>query len=409
MTRVFDDDLSAGFGTRAIHAGQRPDPLAGAIMTPVYLTSTYVQDALGENKGYEYARGKNPTREAFERNVAALEGARHGFAFASGMGCLDSLMKLFRSGDHVICAENVYGGTFRLFDRVLQHFGMSFSYVDTRDAQRVADAVRPNTRAILVETPTNPLMRITDLEAVGTIARKAGALFIVDNTFSSPYFQRPFEFGADVVYHSTTKYLNGHSDMIGGVAVLNDDELAARLQFIQNAAGAVPGPFDAWLALRGTKTLHLRMRQHDANGRRAAEWLVERLGPDRVFYAGLSTHPQHELAKKQMSGFGGMISVELDTRERAAHVLGHVKVFALAESLGGVESLISHPASMTHASVPPELRARLGITDGLIRLSCGVEEPEDLRVDLERGFAGIPAAGKREAAAKRRAEASAAD
>ena len=410
MTRVFDDDLSTGFGTRAIHAGQRPDPLAGAIMTPVYLTSTYVQDALGEHKGYEYARGKNPTREAFERNVAALEGGRHGFAFASGMGCLDSLMKLFRSGDHVICAENVYGGTFRLFDRVLQHFGMSFSYVDTRDAQRVADAVRPNTRAILVETPTNPLMRITDLEAVGTIARKAGALFIVDNTFSSPYFQRPFEFGADVVYHSTTKYLNGHSDMIGGVAVLNDDELAARVQFIQNAAGAVPGPFDAWLALRGTKTLHLRMRQHDANGRRVADWLVERVGPERVFYAGLSTHPQHELAKKQMSGFGGMISVELDTRERAAHVLGRVKVFALAESLGGVESLISHPASMTHASVPPDLRARLGITDGLIRLSCGVEEPEDLLEDLERGFHGIPEAAKRDGSqAKRRAEATAAD
>ena len=409
MTRVFDDDLSAGFGTRAIHAGQRPDPLAGAIMTPVYLTSTYVQDALGEHKGYEYARGKNPTREAFERNVAALENGRHGFAFASGMGCLDSLMKLFRSGDHVICAENVYGGTFRLFDRVLQHFGMSFSYVDTRYADRVADAVRPNTRAILVETPTNPLMRITDLAAVGTIARKAGALFIVDNTFSSPYFQRPFEFGADVVYHSTTKYLNGHSDMIGGVAVVKDDELAARLQFIQNAAGAVAGPFDAWLALRGTKTLHLRMRQHDANGRRVADWLVEQVGAERVFYAGLSTHPQHELAKKQMSGFGGMISVELDTRERAAHVLGRAKVFSLAESLGGVESLISHPASMTHASVPPEIRARLGITDGLIRLSCGVEEPEDLLEDLERAFAEIPALGRRESASKRRAEASAAD
>ena len=409
MTRVFDDDLSAGFGTRAIHAGQRPDPLAGAIMTPVYLTSTYVQDALGEHKGYEYARGKNPTREAFERNVAALESGRHGFAFASGMGCLDSLMKLFRSGDHVICAENVYGGTFRLFDRVLQHFGMSFSYVDTRYADRVADAVRPNTRAILVETPTNPLMRITDLDAVGTIARKAGALFIVDNTFSSPYFQRPFEFGADVVYHSTTKYLNGHSDMIGGVAVVKDDELAARLQFIQNAAGAVAGPFDAWLALRGTKTLHLRMRQHDANGRRVADWLVEQVGAERVFYAGLSTHPQHELAKKQMSGFGGMISVELDTRERAAHVLGRAKVFSLAESLGGVESLISHPASMTHASVPPEIRARLGITDGLIRLSCGVEEPEDLLEDLERAFAEIPALGRRESASKRRAEASAAD
>ena len=392
MTRVFDEDLTAGFGTRAIHAGQRPEPLAGAIMTPVYLTSTYVQDALGEHKGYEYARGRNPTREAFERNVAALEGGRHGFAFASGMGCLDSVMKLFRAGDHIICAENVYGGTFRLFDRVLQHFGLAFSYVDSRDAQRVADAVRPNTRAILVETPTNPLMRITDLAAVSAIARKAGALFIVDNTFSSPYFQRPFQFGADIVYHSTTKYLNGHSDMIGGVAVTLDDELAAKLQFILNAAGAVPGPFDAWLALRGTKTLHLRMRQHDANGRQIAAWLAEQLGPERVYYAGLPSHPQHELAKRQMSGFGGMISIELDTRERAAHLLGRVKVFSLAESLGGVESLISHPASMTHASVPPEMRAKLGITDGLVRLSCGVEEVEDLLADLERGFEDIPRA-----------------
>src|SRR5256885_3814134 len=392
MTRVFDEDLSAGFGTRAIHAGQRPEPLAGAIMTPVSLTATYVQEGLGQNKGCEYARGKNPSREAFERNVAALEGGIHGFAFASGMGCLDSIMKLFRSGDHVICAENVYGGTFRLFDRILQHFGLAFTYVDTRDAQRVADAVRPNTRAILIETPTNPLMRITDLAAAASIARKAGALLIVDNTFASPYFQRPLEFGADVVYHSTTKYLNGHIDMIGGVAVVKDDELAAKLQFIQNAAGAVPGPFDAWLALRGTKTLHLRMRQHDANGRRIAEWLVEQVGPERVYYAGLPTHPQHDLAKRQMTGFGGMISVELDTRERAAHLLGRIKVFSLAESLGGARALNSHPASMTHASVPREMRAKLGITDGLVRLSCGVEDIEDLLADLERGFADIPKA-----------------
>jgi cystathionine beta-lyase/cystathionine gamma-synthase len=264
--------------------------------------------------------------------------------------------------------------------------------VDTRDAQRVADAVRPNTRAILVETPTNPLMRITDLAAVAAIARKAGALFIVDNTFSSPYFQQPFQFGADIVYHSTTKYLNGHSDMIGGIAIVTDDELAAKLQFILNAAGAVPGPFDAWLALRGTKTLHLRMRQHDANGRRIAAWLVEQLAPERVYYAGLPSHPQHDLAKRQMSGFGGMISIELDTRERAAHLLGRVKVFSLAESLGGVESLISHPASMTHASVPPDMRSKLGITDGLVRLSCGVEEVEDLLADLERGFEDMPSA-----------------
>jgi cystathionine gamma-lyase len=386
MTRVFDDDLEAGFATRAIHAGQRPEPLAGAIMTPVYLTSTYVQEGLGQNKGYEYARGKNPTREALERNVAALEGARHGFAFSSGMGCLDSIMKLFRSGDHVVCGENVYGGSFRLFDRLLQNFGLCFSYVDTRDPQRIADAITPATRMVFVETPTNPLMRITDLRASAEIAHRADALLLVDNTFASPFFQRPFEFGADIVYHSTTKYLNGHSDMVGGIAVLNDDDLAVRLQFILNSAGAVPGPFDAWLALRGTKTLHLRMPRHDQNGRAIAAWLAERLGAERVIYPGLPSHPQHELAKAQMSGFGGMISVELDTKERAAEVLGRCRLFSLAESLGGVESLISHPASMTHASVPAERRLELGITEGLVRLSCGVEDVEDLLSDLEHAF-----------------------
>ena len=398
MTRAFDDDLTAGFATRAIHAGQRPEPLAGAIMTPVYLTSTYVQDALGENKGYEYARGKNPTREALERNVAALERARHGFAFSSGMGCVDSIMKLFRAGDHIVCGENVYGGTFRLFDKVLQHMGLKFSYVDTRDPQRVADAITPATRAIVVETPTNPLMRLTDLAAVSEISRKAGTLLIVDNTFASPFFQQPFALGADIVFHSTTKYLNGHSDMVGGIALCNDDDLAARLNFIQNAAGAVPGPLDCWLALRGTKTLHLRMPQHDANGRAIAKWIAERLGAEQVNYIGLATHPQHELARRQMSGFGGMMSVEMGTRERAAHVLGRVHLFALAESLGGVESLISHPASMTHASVEPERRAALGITDGLVRLSCGVEDLGDLLADLDHAFEGLPERVSRPAA-----------
>jgi cystathionine gamma-lyase len=393
MTRVFDEDLKAGFGTRAIHAGQRPEPLAGAIMTPVYLTSTYVQDGLGQNKGYEYARGKNPTREALERNVASLENGRHGFAFASGMGCLDSIMKLFRSGDHVICGENVYGGTFRLFDKILQHLGLSFTYVDTRDPQRVADAVSPATRLVLVETPTNPLMRLTDIAAAAEIAHRANALLVVDNTFASPFFQRPLELGADIVFHSTTKYLNGHSDMIGGVAVCVDDTIAERLQFIHNAAGAVAGPFDAWLALRGTKTLHLRMRQHDANGRAIANWLAEKMGAENVYYVGLPTHPQYELARRQMSGFGGMISVELGTRERAAHVLGRVRVFALAESLGGVESLISQPAGMTHASVPADRRAAMGLTDGLIRLSCGVEDVGDLLADLEQAFEGLPGRG----------------
>jgi cystathionine gamma-lyase len=386
MTRIFDDDLETGFGTRAIHAGQRPEPLAGAIMTPVYLTSTYVQDALGRHKGYEYARSKNPTREALERNVAALEGGRHGFAFASGTACVDSIMKLFQSGDHIICGENVYGGTFRLFDRLLRHLGLSFSYVDTRDPEQIARACTPKTRAVLVETPTNPLMWITDLSEAAKVAHEAGALLIVDNTFATPYFQRPFQHGADIVFHSTTKYLNGHSDMIGGMAVLRDDALAERLAFIQNAAGAVPGPFDCWLALRGTKTLHLRMPRHDENGRRVAAWLAECVGPEHVIYPGLESHPQHALAKRQMTGYGGMISVDLGTRERAARVLERTRIFSLAESLGGVESLISHPATMTHASVPPERRAQLGITDGLIRLSCGVEDVGDLLADLEHAF-----------------------
>jgi cystathionine beta-lyase/cystathionine gamma-synthase len=389
MTRIFDEDLEPGFGTRAIHAGQRPEPLAGAIMTPVYLTSTYVQDELGKHKGYEYARSKNPTREALERNVAALEGAKYGFAFASGTACIDSIMKIFKSGDHIICGENVYGGTFRLFDRLLKHLGLCFSYVDTRDPNRIADACNANTRAVLIETPTNPLMWITDLDAAAEAAHAAGALLIVDNTFATPFFQHPFQHGADIVYHSTTKYLNGHSDMIGGIALLNDDDLAERLGFIQNAAGAVPGPFDCWLALRGTKTLHLRMPRHDENGRRVAAFLAEQLGAENVIYPGLESHPQHALARRQMSGYGGMITVDMGTRERAAAFLSGTRIFSLAESLGGVESLISHPASMTHASVPPDHRARLGITDGLVRLSCGVEEVGDLLADIDAALNAV--------------------
>lgn len=389
MSRIFDEDLQVAFGTRAVHAGQRPDPASGAIMVPIYQTSTYVQDGLGRNKGYEYARGKNPTREALERNIASLEGGRHGFAFGSGMGCLDSIMKLFKSGDDVICAENMYGGTPRLFDRILGNFGLTFQYVDTRDPQRIADAITPRTRAIICETPTNPLMRLTDLAAVGDISKRAGTLFIVDNTFATPVFQRPFSYGADIVFHSSTKYLNGHSDMVGGVAVCNDDDLATRMQFILNAAGAVPGPFDSWLVLRGTKTLHLRMAAHDANGRKVAAWLAERLGAERVIYPGLASHPQHDLAKRQMSGFGGMISIELGTRERADQVVSRVRIFALAESLGGVESLTCHPASMTHASVPPERRAAIGISDGLVRFSVGVEDVNDLLADLEQALRGV--------------------
>jgi cystathionine beta-lyase/cystathionine gamma-synthase len=386
MTKVFEEDLADGIGTRAIHAGQRPEPLAGAIMTPVYLTSTYVQDGLGRHKGYEYARSRNPTREALERNVAALEGARHGLAFASGTACVDSLMKLFKAGDHIVCGENVYGGTFRLFDRLLQHFGLEFTYVDSRDPNRIADACRKRTVAVLVETPTNPLMRLTDLAAAAEIAHRAGALLIVDNTFATPVLQRPFSYGADIVFHSTTKYLNGHSDMIGGIALMNDDDLASRVEFIQNAGGAVPGPFDCWLALRGTKTLHLRVAAHDANGRQVAAWLANNLGPERVIYPGLPSHPQHELARRQMCGFGGMITVDMGSRDRAARVLERTRIFSLAESLGGVESLISHPATMTHASVPEDRRATLGITEGMIRLSCGVEDVGDLIGDLERAF-----------------------
>lgn len=386
MTKIFEEDMSAAFGTRAIHAGQRPDPLSGAIMTPIYQTSTYVQEALGVNKGYEYARGKNPTREALERNVAALEGARHGFAFSSGMGCLDSIMKLFKSGDHFVVGENVYGGTYRLFDKILRNYGMTFSYVDTRDPQLIADACNSATAGVIIETPTNPLMRLTDIQAAADIAHAHSALLIVDNTFASPYFQQPFSLGADIVWHSSTKYLNGHSDMVGGIALVDNDDLAARLQFVLNAAGAVPGPMDAWLVLRGTKTLHLRMERHDSNGRAIAAWLATKLGDKNVFYPGLESHPQHELATRQMTGFGGMISVETGSRERAARMLQRVHVFSLAESLGGVESLINHPAEMTHASVEPARRAQLGITAGLIRLSCGVEDVGDLIADLDQAL-----------------------
>ena len=389
MTRVFPEDLSPRFSTRAIHAGQRPDPTSGAIMPPIYQTSTYAQEALGVNKGYEYARGKNPTRECLERNVAALEGAQHGFAFSSGMGCVDSISKLFKSGDHLVVGSNVYGGTFRLFDKILQHFGLQFSWVDTRDPQRIADAMRPNTKAVMLETPTNPLMHLTDIAAASAIAKKAGALTIVDNTFATPYFQRPLALGADIVWHSSTKYLNGHSDVIGGVAALNDDTLATRLQFNLNSAGAVPGPMDSWLVLRGTKTLALRMRQHDANGRQVAAWLANRVGESKVFYPGLASHPQHELAKRQMTGFGGMVSVETGSKENANKIVRRVKVFTLAESLGGVESLVCQPAGMTHASIEPARRLEIGITDGLLRFSCGVEDVEDLLEDLQQAFSGL--------------------
>jgi cystathionine gamma-lyase len=374
------------FGTRAIHAGQRPDPTTGAIMTPVYQTSTYVQPELGRHLGYEYARTHNPTREALEGNVAALEEGRYGLAFASGLAALDTVGKLFSAGDHIISGEGVYGGSYRLFDKVFTRLGMEFSFVDSSDPSAIEAALRPNTRMVHIETPTNPMMGLTDIQAAADIAHRAGAILSVDNTFASPFNQRPLTIGADLVLHSTTKYLNGHSDMVGGIVVVNDDDLHERLRFLQNAAGGVPGPWDSWLALRGTKTLHLRMQAHNANGQRIAEWLEREEGIERVYYPGLPSHPQHELARRQMSGFTGMISVELGSLERARRFVEGVRIFALAESLGGVESLIGHPAIMTHASVPEADRRRMGISEGLVRLSCGVEDVDDLLTDLQQAL-----------------------
>jgi len=386
MTQVTPDDLKARFGTRAVHAGHIPDPLAGAVMTPIYQTSTYIQDGLGRHKGYEYARTRNPTREVLERNVAALEGGRHGFAFASGLAALDAVLKLLSAGDHVVSGENVYGGTHRQMTHVWTRLGLTFSFVDATDPANIAAAVTPKTRMIYAETPTNPMMQLCDLAAAGETARAANALCVVDNTFATPCFQRPLELGADVVLHSTTKYLNGHSDMVGGLLVVNQDDLAERIGFLQNSAGAVPGPFDCWLALRGTKTLALRMRQHDASGRRIAEWLTKHPKVERVYYPGLPSHPQHDLACRQMKGFGGMISIELGSVERARRFAERTRIFVLAESLGGVESLIGHPASMTHASVPPEMRRAMGLTDSLVRLSVGIEDVEDLLGDLDQAL-----------------------
>ena len=386
MTKVLPEDPKLRFGTLAVHAGQTPDPLAGAVMAPIYQTSTYVQAGLGKHKGYEYARTQNPTREALERSIAALEGGRHGFAFGSGLAALDAALKLLSAGDHVVCGENVYGGSHRQMTHIWARLGLAFTFVDTADLQRVADAVTPHTKMVYVETPTNPMMRLCDLQAAGEIASRAGALLVVDNTFATPYFQRPLELGADLVLHSTTKYLNGHSDMVGGMLVATRDDLAERLAFIQNGSGAVPGPFDCWLALRGTKTLALRMRQHDANARRIAEWLTRQPNVQHVYYPGLPSHPQHDLACRQMKGFGGMISIELGSIDRAKRFVERTRLFALAESLGGVESLIGHPATMTHASVPPEMRRAMGLTDGLVRLSVGIEDVEDLVADLDQAL-----------------------
>lgn len=375
-----------GFSTDAIHAGQEPDPTTGAISVPIYQTSTYVQEELGKHKGFEYARTQNPTRLALERCLATLDKGERGFAFASGMSAIAAVVQLLKSGDHVVSSNNMYGGTFRYFDQVMAPFGVSFTYVDTSCLDAVRAAFRPETRLLYVETPTNPSMIISDLRALAAIARERNALLCVDNTFMTSYFQRPLELGAHLVVYSTTKYLNGHSDMVGGAVISNDPAASQRLGFLQNAVGAVPGPFDCFLVLRGLKTLAVRMDRHESNARAIAAWLAKHPKLERVNYPGLPGHPGHELHQKQASGFGGMISFDTGSLERGAAVLRGTRVFALAESLGGVESLISHPATMTHASVPRAEREKNGLTDGLVRISVGIEDLEDLQSDLERAL-----------------------
>ena len=376
----------ARFSTICLHAGQEPDPSTGAIITPIYQTSTYVQDALGRHKGYEYARTQNPTRFALEQNIAAIERGAGAFAFASGMAAIGAVATLLKAGDHVVVSDDTYGGTFRLFDKVLTRHGLTFSYVNTSDLDAVDAAITPATRLLFVETPTNPIMRLTDLEAAAALARRRGVRLAVDNTFASPSLQRPIELGADLVVHSTTKYLNGHSDSVGGVVVATRAEDLEWLKFVQNAEGAILSPFDSWLVLRGTKTLPIRMERHSANGLALAEFLEGHPKVRRVHYPGLASHPQHALARRQMRGFGGMLSFEMGSLESASRLLNSVRLVALAESLGGVESLISHPATMTHASVPAERRQALGITDGLVRVSAGIEDIEDLKADLAQAL-----------------------
>lgn len=378
-----------GFATTAIHAGQEPDQTTGAVIVPLYQTSTYAQEGLGKHKGFEYARTQNPTRLAVEKNLAALEGAGFGYAFASGMAAIDTTLRLVKTGDHVIVSDNTYGGTFRLFNRVLSDYGIEFSYVDTSDSGNVEAALRSNTKMVFLETPTNPVMSVTDLQAVSLLAHRAGAIVVCDNTFLSPALQRPLEHGVDIVLHSTTKYLNGHSDSIGGAVVCNDAQIAEKLAFLQNSIGAILSPFDSWLVLRGTKTLALRMKQHDENGRAVAAFLAEHPKVVKVYYPGLQSHPQHELAKRQQDGFGGMIAFETGSLANAKKVLEAVKLCTLAESLGGVETLISHPATMTHASVPIEKRDKLGISDGLVRISVGVEDVDDIIADLDQALYSI--------------------
>jgi cystathionine gamma-lyase len=381
------------FETLAIHAGQRPDPVTGAVMTPVYLTSTYVQEGPGVHKGFEYSRTRNPTRDALEGCLAALEGGRHGLAFASGLAATDEILHSLSAGDHVVLSDDVYGGTFRIFDRVFRRHGVEFTAVDLTDPAAVERALRPATRMLWIETPTNPMLKVVDMAAMAAIARPRGIRTVVDNTFATPFFQRPLALGIDVVCHSTTKYLNGHSDVIGGAVVTSDEEAHAALRFLQNAVGGVPSPMDAFLVLRGLKTLHVRMRRHEENALAIARFLAADPRVERVLYPGLPSHPQHALAARQMSGFGGMLAfVVRGGLPAATAFLKAVRIFACAESLGGVESLVEHPAIMTHASVPPEARRRLGIADGLVRVSAGIESADDLLADLDRGLAAAAGA-----------------
>lgn len=372
-----------GFATDAIHAGQQSDPTTGAVMTPIYMTTTYEQEELHKHKGFEYGRTHNLTRAALESNVAALEKAKYGIAFASGLASIQALLSLVKAGDHIVVSDNVYGGTYRLFEKYWTDYNLSFSWVDTSDLQNIKDAINENTKLLYLETPTNPMLNLTDISGTVEIAKQYGIKTIVDNTFMTPYFQRPIELGVDIVVHSSTKYLNGHSDVIGGMVLTNDEAIQERIRYIQNAAGAVPSPFDCWLTLRATKTLAVRMKQHNENAIQIAEFLKTQDFTHKLYYPGLNEHPQHELAQEQMSGFGGIISLDFGNMELTKKFLKSVKVFTLAESLGGVESLLCHPASMTHAAVPKEDRDKMGITDTLVRLSVGIEDAEDLIDDIK--------------------------
>lgn len=375
-----------GFSTDAIHAGQIPDPVTGAVITPIYQTSTYAQQELGKHKGFEYGRTHNLTRQSLEANVAALEKAKYGIAFSSGLAATHALMGLVKAGDHIIVSDNVYGGTYRLFELIMKDFGLEFSWVNTSDVKNIEAAVKENTKMVFLETPTNPMLNLTDLNAASEICKKNNLISICDNTFMSPYFQNPITNGIDIVIHSETKYINGHSDVIGGILLTNNEKHHQRLRYVQNAVGAVPSPFDCWLILRSTKTLAVRMEQHNKNAAALANYLDKSGIASKVYYPGLPSHPQHELAKKQMRGFGGMISADLGDEETAKKLLKNVKIFTLGESLGGVESLISHPASMTHASVPKDDREKMGITNSLVRFSVGIEDIEDLITDVENAL-----------------------